>query len=183
NSHEKDDRGTINPPGSTRHALALFDREPEANPRVFKRGNPARPAEEVPREVLSVVAGAAQKPFQHGSGRLELAQAIVRADNPLTARVAVNRIWMHHFGAGLVRTPSDFGLRAEPPSHPELLDYLAWHFVHEGWSIKSLHRLIVLSNAYQQSTDDNPAYEELDANNTLLGRMRRTRLDFEATRD
>jgi hypothetical protein len=136
-----------------KHALALFDREPEANPRVFKRGNPARPAEEVPREFLSVVAGAAQKPFQHGSGRLELAQAIVRADNPLTARVAVNRIWMHHFGAGLVRTPSDFGLRATPPSHPELLDWLAQRFIADGWSMKKLHRLLMLSAVYQQSSD------------------------------
>jgi hypothetical protein len=85
-----------------KYALVLLDRQPEANPRVFKRGSPARPAEEVPRQFLSVVAGAEQKPFQKGSGRLELAQAIVRPDNPLTARVAVNRIWMHHFGAGLV---------------------------------------------------------------------------------
>ena len=87
---------------------------------------------------------------------LDLAQAIASPDNPLTARVIVNRIWQHHFGQGLVATPSDFGLRGEPPTHPALLDYLAGYFIDEGWSIKKLHRLIMLSAVYQQASDDNP---------------------------
>lgn len=182
------DRWIINTPGSLQHALVLVDREPEANPRVFKRGNPARRAEEVPRQFLSVVAGPEPKPFQTGSGRLELAQAIVRPDNPLTARVAVNRIWMHHFGAGLVRTPSDFGVRAEPPSHPELLDWLAQRFLADGWSLKKLHRLILLSAVYQQSSDPRPEAgqpdpRQVDPGNRLLSHFNRQRLDFEQMRD
>ncbi|RYD82259.1 MAG: DUF1553 domain-containing protein, partial [Verrucomicrobiaceae bacterium] len=176
------DRWIINTPASTRHALILADRKPEADPRVFKRGNPARRAEEAPRQFLSVVAGADQKPFQTGSGRLEMAQAIVRPDNPLTARVAVNRVWLHHFGAGLVRTPSDFGLRAEPPTHPELLDWLAQRFVAGGWSLKKLHRLLMLSAVYQQAGGPRGASGEKEAlqtdpQNRLLWCFNRQRLD------
>ena len=104
-------------------------------------------------------------------------------DNPLTARVMANRIWQHHFGQGLVATPSDFGLRGEPPTHPALLDYLARYFIDQGWSIKKLHRLIMLSAVYQQSSDENPKYVELDPTNSLLWRVNRSRLDFEALRD
>jgi hypothetical protein len=118
-----------------------------------------------------------------GSGRLELARAIVRPDNPLTARVLVNRVWQHYFGAGLVRTASDFGLRSEAPSHPELLDYLARYFMDHGWSLRQLHRLILLSRTYQQRSDDRPECVALDADNRLLWKMPRRRLDFEATRD
>src|SRR5207302_4061017 len=121
--------------------------------------------------------------FRHGSGRLELAEAIVRRDNPLTARVLVNRLWLHHFGAGLVRTPSDFGLRSEPPSHPELLDYLASSFMDNGWSIKKMHRLILLSQVYQQESSDRPECQSADPDNRLLWKMKRQRLDFETTRD
>src|SRR5262249_32862196 len=99
------------------------------------------------------------------------------------ARVLVNRVCLHHFGVGLVRTPSDFGLRSEPPSHPELLDYLARCFMDNGWSIKKLHRLIVCSAAYQQRSDDRPECRRIDAENTLFWKMTRRRLDFEATRD
>src|SRR5262249_61231864 len=94
------------------------------------------------------------RPFQHGSGRLELARAIADRKNPLTARVLVNRVWLHHFGKGLVGTPSDFGLRSDPPTHPQLLDHLATWFMDNGWSIKKLHCLIVLSAAYQQASAD-----------------------------
>jgi hypothetical protein len=136
----------------------------------------------VPRQFLLVLAGDARQPFAKGSGRLELAQAIASKDNPLTARVMVNRIWLHHFGAGLVRTPSDFGVRGEAPTHPALLDHLAAAFMEHGWSVKKMHRLILLSNAYQQSSD-NPRLAALDPDNRLLGRMSRQRLDFEALRD
>ena len=125
-------------------------------PRVFVRGNPISLGDEVPRQFLRVLCDGPPAPFRNGSGRLDLARAIVDRDNPLTARVLVNRVWLHHFGTALVRTPSDFGLRSEPPTHPELLDYLAWNFMERGWSLKKLHREIVLSAAYQQSSDDRP---------------------------
>jgi hypothetical protein len=132
---------------------------------------------------MSFLAGPQQKPFQHGSGRLELARAIVERGNPLTARVLVNRVWLHHFGTGLVRTPSDFGLRSDPPSHPLLLDYLASTFMDEGWSLKKLHRRILLSAVYQQQSLDRPECRRVDPENALLWRMNRQRLDFESTRD
>ena len=124
-----------------------------------------------------------REPFKDGSGRLELARAIASADNPLTARVLVNRAWLHHFGQGLVRTPSDFGLRSDPPSHPELLDYLASRFVAEGWSIKKLHRWILLSSTYQQASGDRPEARAKDPENVLVWRMNRQRMDLEALRD
>ena len=95
----------------------------------------------------------------------------------------VNRVWMHHFGRGLVDTPSDFGLRSEPPTHPELLDWLAARFVEGGWSVKGLHRLILLSNAYQQASDDRPEARAVDPENLLVWRQNRRRLEFEAMRD
>ena len=177
------DRWLIQTPVAPPHALILADREPERNPRVFIRGNPARQGEEVPRQFLQAVAGPARQPFAHGSGRLELAQAIVRADNPLTARVMVNRIWQHHFGAGLVRTASDFGLRAEPPSHPELLDWLAAEFVKSGWSVKAMHRLIMSSAVYRQRSECSVLSAQIDADNRLLSHFNRQRLDFEQMRD
>jgi hypothetical protein len=135
------------------YAVILADRQTQRNPRVFLRGNPANKGEEVPRQFLEILGGPNRKPFTRGSGRLELAEAIASDKNPLTARVMVNRIWLHHFGAGLVRTPSDFGTRCESPSHPELLDWLACRFMAEGWSIKKLHRRIMLSAVYQQSSE------------------------------
>lgn len=170
-------------PGAPPRAMALQDLSAPVTPRVFHRGNPNHPGPEVPRQFLAVLAGAPQKPFDKGSGRLELAQAIASRDNPLTARVLVNRVWQHHFGAPLVRTPGDFGLRAEAPTHPELLDWLAAWFMEEGWSLKKLHRLILLSSAYQQSSASDARSAHLDPNNTLLWRMNRRRLDLEAMRD
>ena len=174
------DRWLIQTAATPPHALILADREPERNPRVFIRGNPARQGDEVPRQFLKVLAGPNRRPFQKGSGRLELAQAITRPDNPLTARVMVNRVWQHHFGTGLVRTPSDFGLRAEAPSHPELLDWLALEFIRTGWSVKALHRLILSSAVYQQGDATIPP---ADPDNRLLARFPRQRLDFEQMRD
>ncbi len=170
-------------PGSPGRAMVLEDLPQPRNSKIYVRGDRNKPGPDVPRQFLKILAGPNRKPFQHGSGRLELAQAIASPDNPLTARVMANRIWQHHFGQGLVGTPSDFGLRGEPPTHPALLDYLSRYFIDEGWSIKKLHRLIMLSAVYQQSSDDNPHYSELDPTNSLLWRMNRTRLDFEALRD
>jgi mono/diheme cytochrome c family protein len=170
-------------PGAPPRAMALEDAVVPYEPHIFQRGNPNHVGEGVPRQFLQVLAGEKRQPFTQGSGRLELAQAIVDRNNPLTARVLVNRVWQHHFGTGLVRTPSDFGLRSDPPSHPELLDYLAAVFMENGWSLKKLHRLILLSAVYQQTSDDRPECRRVDPENTLLSRMNRRRLDFEATRD
>jgi hypothetical protein len=182
-SLQKDiDRHLQSHPGSPPRAMALTDLPQPVEPHVFTRGNPGLRGERVPRQFLEVVAGPQRKPFQSGSGRLELAQAITAPNNPLTARVFVNRVWMHHFGAGLVRTPSDFGVRSETPSHPELLDWLAARFVADGWSIKKLHRMILLSATYCQSSNSDSSPPG-DPENRLLGRMNRRRLDFEALRD
>jgi cytochrome c553 len=170
-------------PGAPQRAMALVDGPRPANSRVFIRGNPNRLGEEVPRQFLSIVAGDKRQPFARGSGRLELARAVAGRDNPLTARVMVNRVWLHHFGAGLVTTPDDFGLRSDPPSHPELLDYLAWRFAEDGWSLKKLHRAVMLSSVYQQSSDDGLRHEKRDPDNRLLAKANRRRLDFESTRD
>ena len=105
--------------------MTMADAPDPHNERVFIRGNPGNRGDEAPRQFLPCLAGDKLQPFTQGSGRLELAQAIASRDNPLTARVMVNRVWLHFFGAGLVRTPSDFGLRSDPPTHPELLDFLA----------------------------------------------------------
>lgn len=163
--------------------MALQDLPNPVTPHVFLRGNPRNPGPSVPRQFLEVVAGEKRQPFRQGSGRLEMARAIADRNNPLTARVMVNRIWLHHFGAGLARTPSDFGLRGDPPTHPELLDWLAATFVDNGWSVKSIHRLILLSNTYRQTTSANPDLLQADPDNRLLARVNRQRLDFEAMRD
>src|SRR5262249_45719106 len=130
--------------GAPPRAHALVDRPEPFEPRVFLRGNPNQPGAAVARRMPATIFPQAAT-FHEGSGRLELARAIVDPANPLTARVFVNRVWMHHFGRGLVTTPGDFGLRSDPPSHPELLDHLATEFVRSGWSIKTLHRTILLS--------------------------------------
>jgi hypothetical protein len=179
----KVDEWNATAPAAPPRAMILKDTPTPMTPHVFLRGNPNNLGPEVPRQFLQVLAGPQRKPFKEGSGRLELARAIASKDNPLTARVLVNRIWMHHFGAGLVRTPSDFGLRSEPPTHPELLDYLARTFMDEGWSIKKLHRLIVLSQVYQQSSTADERTTRADPDNRLLGAMPRRRLEFEALRD
>jgi hypothetical protein len=164
-------------------AHALIDAPTPHEPRIFIRGNPERPGPLVPRQFLGLLANEARTSFQHGSGRLELARAIIDRENPLTARVLVNRIWLHHFGRGLVMTPSNFGLRGDAPSHPDLLDHLARGFIDEGWSIKKLHRQIMLSATYQQASLDRRECRQVDPENRLLWRMNRRRLDFEALRD
>jgi hypothetical protein len=161
--------------GSPPHATILEDKPQLFNPRVFRRGNPANKGEEVPRQFIGFLAGRDRAPFADGGGRLELAKAIASPTNPLTARVWANRVWLNHFGRGLVATPSDFGLRSEPPSHPELLDFLARSLIAGGWSTKKLHRQILLSAAYRQSSDDVPAARAVDAENRLLWRANRRR--------
>ena len=165
-------------------AMTLTEDDSPFQPRIFQRGNPNRLGDPVPRQLPAAIAPASRTPFQHRSGRLELARAIASPTNPLTARVLVNRIWLHHFGQGLVRTPSDFGTRGAPPTHPELLDYLAdWFSTDAGWSIKALHRLIMTSATYRQRSDHRPASFARDPENRLLWRMSRRRLGFEAMRD
>ena len=123
-------------------------------------------------------------PFKDGSGRLELAKAIASKDNPLTARVFVNRVWMHHFGRGLVNTPGDFGTRGDLPTHPELLDWLATDFMDHGWQVKRLHKLMLMSETYQQtSLPENKKAVTVDAENKWLGRMNRRRLEMEPLHD
>jgi mono/diheme cytochrome c family protein len=177
------DEWRVKGPGAPPRAMTLEDSSVPHESRVFIRGNPNNLGERVPRQFLGFLDGASRRPFTDGSGRLELARRIADPNNRLTARVLVNRVWMYHFGSPLVATPSDFGLRSQPPTHPELLDYLAVSFVENGWSIKKLHRQIMLSNAYRQASADRADGRRLDPENALLWRMNRRRLDFEATRD
>ena len=150
---------------------------------VFLRGDPKKLGKTVPRGFPRVLAGERQERIATGSGRLQLADWLTRTDNPLTARVMVNRIWQHHFGEGLVRTPNDFGERGERPTHPALLDYLATRFIESGWSVKAMHRLIMLSSVYQQNSRTDANVLARDADNRLFGRMNRQRLEAEAIRD
>ncbi len=182
------DRWIIKSPAAPPFATILVDKAPLTEQRIFKRGNPALSGDVVPRRFLKVLSGDDRTPFAHGSGRLDLARAIADPANPLTARVWVNRVWAHHFGAGLVRTPSDFGVRAEAPSHPELLDWLADQLIQSGWSTRRLHRLMVLSSTYQQQSaidaSDVAAHaRQVDPQNRLLWRMQAHRLSFEELRD
>ena len=170
-------------PGAPRRAMALMDQSTPKNAAILIKGAPNNRGPEVPRQFLEILSGPDRKPFSKGSGRLELAKAIASKDNPLTARVFVNRVWNQHFGGAIVRTISDFGLRAQDPSHPELLDWMASYFMDNKWSVKKLHRLIMLSNTYQQSSDEVPQFSAIDPNNLLFHRMNRRRLDFEAFRD
>jgi mono/diheme cytochrome c family protein len=163
------------------HSLA--ERASAANARLHIRGNPANLGDEVPRRFLPILAGDHPPPFTRGSGRLELARAIASKDNPLTARVMVNRIWAHLFGRGLVATPSNFGTLGERPTHPELLDWLAGRFMVEGWSIKKLTREILLSATYQRSSAFDEDNARVDPENRLLWRMNRRRLEVEPWRD
>jgi len=160
------------------------DSKKPADVRVAIRGEATTLGEVAPRRNLSILCNGEPARFTKGSGRLELAESIASPDNPLTARVIVNRIWKTHFGQGIVRTPSNFGQLGERPTHPELLDYLASRFVEQGWSVKAMHREILLSAAYQLSTDHNEASFAKDPENRWLWRANlRQRLDAEELRD
>jgi hypothetical protein len=157
-------------------AMTLADGKP-ARTFVLRRGEYSMPGEEVQPgfpEVLGQIPS--------GSSRVGLADWLASPQNPLTARVMVNRIWQHHFGRGLVPTPSEFGPRGQPPTHPELLDWLASEFIARGWSLKAMHRLILTSETYRQSTTAAPSSGR-DPENRLYGRMNRIRLEGEAIRD
>jgi hypothetical protein len=169
--------------GAPPRAMAMEDvAKPKDSP-VFIRGDAGNKGATVPRHFLEVIAGPYRPSFTNGSGRLELAHAIINKNNPMTPRVMVNRIWLHHFGEGFVPTPDDLGTMSEPPSHPELIDYLASQFVEGGWSIKKIHRLIMLSSVYQESSANNPRFAQVDPSNRLLWRANIHRLEFEALRD
>ena len=163
------------------HAGGRFEKFCDAP--VYLRGNPHKTGKVVPRGFPRILAGVRQHPITRGSGRLELARWLTEPDHPLTARVMVNRIWQHHFGVGIVRTPNNFGEQGERPTHPALLDYLAARFVQSGWSVKAMHRLLLLSAVYQQSSQASPEAVQKDPDNRLVGRMNRQRLEAEAFRD
>ncbi|MCX7418600.1 MAG: PSD1 and planctomycete cytochrome C domain-containing protein [Planctomycetia bacterium] len=150
---------------------------------VFVRGDCQKPGPAVPRQYLEVLAKSREPFTSVGSGRLELAERIAAASNPLTARVIVNRVWQHLFGTGLVRSVDDFGHVGELPSHPELLDYLANQFVAEGWSVKKLIRSLVLSRAFQLSNQPSQAARDIDPQNRLLQHYSARRLEAEGVRD
>ncbi|MBP7951370.1 MAG: PSD1 domain-containing protein [Verrucomicrobiales bacterium] len=170
-------------PAAPQRAMALQDKPQPVEPVVFIRGNPGRPGAKVPRQFLKMLSGDQRKPFTQGSGRLELARAIASPDNPLTARVFVNRAWAKLLGQPLVDTPSDFGMRTAPPANQPLLDHLAASFMRNGWSVKQLLREILLSATYQQQSLLRPDAAAKDPENRLCWRMNPKRLDFEAMRD
>jgi len=170
------------PPDPARcHGVA--DVEKPADLKVYIRGNPAKHGEAAPRRFLRILAGTDSARFTHGSGRLELAEAIVDPANPLTARVLVNRIWQQHFGRGIVATPSNFGALGARPTHPELLDALAGRFIKGGWSIKRLHREILLCDTWQRGSASDAKNEAVDPENQWLWRVSRRRLTIEEFRD
>jgi|HubBroStandDraft_6_1064221.scaffolds.fasta_scaffold12725_2 hypothetical protein len=157
---------------------------PIVDANIQLHGEPNQPGERVPRGAPRFLSGCeAPAPGPNESGRLELADWLTSPRNPLTARVMVNRVWQHHFGRGIVATPSNFGTRGSPPSHPQLLDWLAATFVEHNWSIKSLHRLIMQSKTYQLASDSVLADEAIDPANQWYWRFNRQRLDAEAIRD
>lgn len=169
-------------PGAPPRGMVLLDKDKPVEPVVFVRGNPGNRGPKIPRQFLPFLSGEKPTPFKVGSGRLELAKAIASPDNPLTARVWVNRVWEHLIGKPLVATPSDFGLRSDPPVHPELLDTLAASLIKNQWSTKQIIRSIIMSKVYRQSSDQ-PASWSRDPENKLLARMNRKRLEWEPMRD
>jgi hypothetical protein len=175
----------IDRPGASPRAFAMGARERDeiVDSPLYARGELDQPGEVVPRGLVPVLCDESLGPIVEGSGRRELADWIASATNPLTARVMVNRVWLHLFGRGLVPTPDNFGAAGTPPSHPELLDLLAVDFMADGWSIKRLIRRIVLSRAYGLDSTFDPRSYEADPDNELVWRMSKRRLDAEVLRD
>ncbi|QIF04979.1 PSD1 and planctomycete cytochrome C domain-containing protein [Roseimicrobium sp. ORNL1] len=170
----------LSSPGAPPRAMVMNDKEKPGDMRIFIRGNQGRPGEVAPRGFLTFLGG--QK-FTNGSGREELANAIASRDNPLTPRVIVNRVWLQHFGSPLVSQTSDFGVQTPAPVQLDLLNWLSANFMEQGWSLKSLHRMILNSRTWQQSAVSTQDKDLKDADNTLLSRQSRQRLDYEAMRD
>ena len=170
-------------PGAPPRAMAVADRAKPVTQAIFVRGDPQRKGDTVERRFLEVLDPSKKAYPADRSGRRELAEQITARDNPLTGRVWANHVWRHLLGVPLVKTVGDFGLQAEPPSHPELLDWLAAALMDRGWSTKQLIRDVMLSVTYQQSSADRPEAAAVDAGNALLWRANRRRMDFEAMRD
>ncbi|MDB2318527.1 PSD1 and planctomycete cytochrome C domain-containing protein [bacterium] len=176
------------PPNGLARAMVIQDKSKIKPTRVMIRGNLHRQGEVAPRRFVAVLSPLEngeikREPFKNKSGRLELANKIASPSNPLTARVFVNRVWMHHFSKPLVSTPSDFGIRCPPPVQSELLDFLALEFMNNNWSIKQLHKTIMTSDTYCQASKNRDSYDEVDPENRLLWKMNRRRLEFESLRD
>jgi hypothetical protein len=165
------------PMASGVHDGAIVDQK------VFLHGDHLNLGEPAPKQFPTVLAGESQHPVSKGSGRLELAKWLARPDHPLTARVFVNRMWQWHFGEGLMRTPNNWGKMGGKPTHPELLDFLAKRFVDSGWSIKAMHRTIMLSSVYQMSSQAGQQVRDADPPNLLWSRFSRTRMAVEQIRD
>jgi hypothetical protein len=174
-------------------AMVVTDNEKPRDSYVYIRGDRNKRGAVTPRQFLEILAGPDRLPFYEGSGRRELALSIASRTNPLTSRVLVNRLWLHHFGAGIVSTPDDLGNMSEKPTHPELLDWLATNFVENGWSIKKMHKKILLSAAYRQSANPNTNSQvaqkgavdpfKVDSSNKFIWHANLRRLDFESIRD
>ena len=175
----------LSSPGSPPRAMTLAEDENPQPFHVFNRGNPIDRGELVEAHFLQALTPENNLPdsFPAGEKRLALANSIVAPENPLFRRVVVNWAWRHHFGSGLVRTPDDFGTRSQPPTHPELLDFLAVNFLEDGWSLKKLHKRIMLSSVYQQGAIEDVDNRNKDPQNKLLWRMPRQRLEMEVMRD
>lgn len=173
--------------GAPPRAMVVRDKSEIYEPKIFVRGNPSSPGKPVPRQFIEVISPPDRPKFTHGSGRIDLARSIASEANPLTARIIVNRVWMFHFGEPLVSTPSDFGTRCKEPVQIDLLNHLAAQFIQDGWSLKKLHRRILNSRVWQQSSHPAPETAELaqqkDPDNSLLWRANRRRLELESMRD
>lgn len=170
-------------PAAFEQAYAVGEGKKIEDVPLQQKGDPAKPGTVVRRHFLTVLDGAELPPEDTTSGRLQLAEWTLAKKNPLAARVMANRIWQYHFGKGIVPTPNDFGKQGKPPTHPELLDWLALRFIDSGWSIKEMHRAIMLSRTYQLASDMSEENRARDANNDLFSAYPRRRLDAEAMRD
>ena len=171
-------------PGAPPRAMVLKENSKPQEQNIYLRGNPlSRGSVVEPGFLTALRRNNHSQTFEDGKRRLGLARAVISDDNPLTSRVIVNWVWQQHFGVGLVRTPDDFGTRGQPPTHPELLDFLANEFRKNGWSLRWLHQQILATKVYRQACIEDPHSRQLDPENRLLWRMPRRRLDFEAMRD